>query len=78
MLSAQQKSLSGIRNLQNNLFLVLLPRNFETRILDVLIFVVVVLLKVISWGFPQWLRGKESACNAGVSGDVSWIKDPLE
>ena len=24
----------------------------------------------ISLGFSQWLRGKESACNAGVAGDT--------
>jgi len=23
-------------------------------------------------GLPQWLGGKESACNAGDAGDVSW------
>ena len=24
-------------------------------------------------GFPQWLSGKESACNAGESGDMGSI-----
>ena len=24
-------------------------------------------------GLPQWLSGKESACNAGTAGDVGWI-----
>ena len=24
-------------------------------------------------GHPQWLSGKESACNAGTAGDMSWI-----
>ena len=24
-------------------------------------------------GLPQWLCGKESTCNAGTSGDMSWI-----
>ena len=24
-------------------------------------------------GLPQWLRGKESACNAGATGDMGWI-----
>ena len=22
--------------------------------------------------FPQWFRGKESACNAGAAGDITW------
>ena len=36
------------------------------------------------YGFPQWLSGKESACNAGDAGDVGSItgwgsgEDPLE
>ena len=25
------------------------------------------------WGFPRWLSGKESACNAGDTGDVGLI-----
>ena len=33
-------------------------------------------------GFPQWLSGKESVCNAGVTGDagVQYLgqEDPLE
>ena len=24
------------------------------------------------WGFPQWLRSKESTCNAGGTGDAVW------
>ena len=32
-------------------------------------------------GLPQWLSGKESACNAGAAGDVGSIpgqEDPLQ
>ena len=33
------------------------------------------------FGLPPWLSGKESACNAGIEGDVGSIlsqEDPLE
>ena len=33
------------------------------------------------FGFPQWFRGKESACNAGITGNKGLIpgrEDPLE
>ena len=36
---------------------------------------------VIYMGLPQWLSGKESACNAGAAGDVGSIpgqEDPLQ
>ena len=28
---------------------------------------------LIHWGFPQWLRSKESACNSGHAGDLGLI-----
>ena len=36
-------------------------------------------LIAISSGFPWWLSGKESACNAGDLGMIPWVgKNPLE
>ena len=29
-------------------------------------------------GLPWWLRGKESACNAGEAGSLLGLEDPLE
>ena len=31
------------------------------------------LIRVYTYGLPQWLRGKESACNAGDTGDLGLI-----
>ena len=28
---------------------------------------------LIHWGFPHWLRSKESACNSGQAGDLGLI-----
>ena len=38
---------------------------------DVCIYIILYLW--VSWGLPWWLSGKESACNAGDSGDLGSI-----
>ena len=36
------------------------------------------LILSICMGLPQWLSGKESACNAGDPGSIPGQEDPLE
>ena len=33
---------------------------------------------IINWGFPRGSGGKESACNAGVSGSIPGWEGPLD